>query len=121
MQWVAREVVVALFAAVNLDHQLPLSLFFPECSVNETPYCVGREENAVYCRKDQHFCGIQRPNNDSDKSEKHKDHGRTSVSVFPPWADGIATIIRAATAIREIEISFLVILLYSILSYATYF
>src|SRR5262249_26461072 len=32
---------------------------------------------------------------------------------FPPWADGIATVISAATAIREIEISFFVILLYS--------
>src|SRR5262245_50657842 len=32
---------------------------------------------------------------------------------FPPWADGIAVDIIAATAIREIEISFFVILLYS--------
>ena len=46
--------------------------------------------------------------------------GVSYEEYFPPWADGIATIIRAATAIRESEISFFIILLF-ILSSATYF
>ena len=47
-------------------------------------------------------------------------HGVSYEEYFPAWADGIVTVIRAAAAIRVMEISFFIILLF-ILSSATYF